>query len=274
MENILMTLLIITLVGYLIASLLYIANIITGNRTKASIYVTMVAFIFNTFSLIARSMLTGNLPLGNIFEFGLFFLWGIVLFYIIVEYKYKVSSLGILVLPMSTILIIWLTFVLDPTRVSPMMPALRSYWLYFHVFTAVIAYGSLAISFSVAVIYLIKDWLIRIGNNNTLIEKFPELIMLEDLTYKIILFSMPFLTLVLVTGAVWAEYSWGSYWSWDPKETWALITWIIYAIYLHLRLMRGWKGRKIMFLAVVGFAAVIFTFLGVTYLLPGMHSYT
>lgn len=273
MANLLVNLLIATLVGYFTASLLYIANLFTGNRSRVATYVTIIGFLLNTASLVVRSLLTGTLPLGNMFEFGLFFLWGIVLIYIIIEFKYKMNTVGVFVLPMATIFIMWLTFSQDPIRISPMMPALRSYWLHIHVFTAVIAYGAFAVSFALALMYLIKDQLILMGSKSNLIKSLPELKVLEELTYKIIFFAMPFLTLVLVTGAVWAEYAWGKYWSWDPKETWALITWFIYAVYLHIRLMMGWKGRKSMILAVVGFIAVIFTFVGVTYLLPGLHSY-
>ena len=97
--------------------------------------------------------------------------------------------------------------------------------------------------------------------------------MLDDLTYKMITIGFPLLTLMLITGSIWANRAWGSYWSWDPKEDWALITWLVYATYLHVRITRGWSGRKSAYFSIVGFAVVMFTFLGVTYLLPGMHAY-
>ena len=157
MANLMVNLLIATLVGYFTASLLYITNLITGSKSRAATYVTIIAFLLNTATLVVRSLLTGNWPLGNIFEFGVFFVWGIILIYIIIEFKYRVNSTGVLVLPMATIIMIWLVFFQDPTRVTPMMPALRSYWLHIHVLTAVIAYGAFAVSFALALMYLLKE---------------------------------------------------------------------------------------------------------------------
>jgi cytochrome c-type biogenesis protein CcsB len=130
---------------------------------------------------------------------------------------------------------------------------------------AVAAYGAFTVSFGVALLYLLKEYF--------KIKQLPEAEKLDDLTYKLIAFGFPFMTLVLITGAVWAEQAWGTYWSWDPKETWSLITLLIYAGYLHARLIWRWKGRTAAWLAVIGFAAVLFTYLGVSFLLSGLHSY-
>jgi len=164
---------------------------------------------------------------------------------------------------------IWLVS-LDLT-VQPVMPALRSYWLAVHVSAAVISYGSFAVSFAVSIAYLIKDK--KQHDNTSRVQELPALKVLDEASYKLIFIGVPFLTIMIVTGAVWAEYAWGSFWSWDPKETWALITWLVYALYLHTRFMKGFKGKRAAWLSVLGFAAVIFTFFGVSYLLPGMHSY-
>lgn len=157
-------------------------------------------------------------------------------------------------------------------RVMPIAPALRSYWLSFHVSAAVIAYGTFALSFALSIAYLVKENTVKkqVGVEE---KAASELKVLDEVSYKMVFIGLPFLTIMLITGAVWAEYAWGSFWSWDPKETWALITWLVYAIYLHARFMKGWKGRRAAVLSILGFAAVIFTFVGVSYLLPGMHSY-
>jgi cytochrome c-type biogenesis protein CcsB len=153
------------------------------------------------------------------------------------------------------------------------MPALKSNWLLAHVFTAVVAYGALAISFAVALMYLWKAALEESNALGALTEVLPSLPVLDQIANRAIAFAMPFLTLLIITGAVWAEYAWGTYWRWDPKETWSLITWLVYAIYLHGRLAYGWQGRKAMKWAIFGFVVVLFTFIGVNVLLPGLHSY-
>ena len=146
------------------------------------------------------------------------------------------------------------------------MPALKSNWLMAHVLTAVVAYGFLAVSFALGLMFY---WRQGLQGVTTL----PSLERLEAMTHQAIVAAMPFLTLLIITGAVWAEYAWGTYWRWDPKETWSLVTWIIYAVYLHGRLSRGWRGRKAVNWALGGFLAVIFTFIGVNLLLSGLHSY-
>jgi len=175
--------------------------------------------------------------------------------------------------------------------IQPLMPALQSFWLQLHVFTAIFSYGAFGVSFALAILYLVTggrdaappedaeqkpaypeaggsgegkgllNWIIPV----------PRVI--DRLIYGTAAFGFTFLTMVLITGAVWAEEVWGRWWGWDPKETWALITWIIYLFYLHARLSLGWHGRRGAWLACLGFVAVLFTLIGVTYLLPGLHSY-
>lgn len=238
-------------------------------RTVAT-YIFYIGFVLNTAALALRSVLIHGLPLNNGFEFGLSFVFAVALIYMFVEKKFNLSGTGLFILPVIVIISCWLVRV-DLT-IEPVMPALRSYWLAVHVSAAVIAYGTFAMSFAVAVGYLLKE---RQGDESgkRLAQMLPALKLLDEISYKLIFIGLPFLTIMLVTGAVWAEYAWGAFWSWDPKETWALITWLVYAIYLHTRFMKGFKGKRAAWLSVLGFAAVIFTFFGVSYLLPGMHSY-
>jgi cytochrome c-type biogenesis protein CcsB len=151
--------------------------------------------------------------------------------------------------------------------IKPLIPALQSNWLTVHVMTCFLSYAIFAFSFVVSILYLVK----KDGGKNPGV--LPSRETLDDLTYRGILVGMPLLTIGIITGSAWAHYAWGSYWSWDPKETWSLITWIIYAIFLHLRLVKGWRGKKAAALSVVGFAAVLFTFLGVNFIISGLHSY-
>lgn len=142
------------------------------------------------------------------------------------------------------------------------MPALQSRWLEIHVITAIIAYGAFALSCCLGILYLVKAKSAERGLDK-----------LDAALHWSVVVGFPFMTLVLISGAVWAEEVWGRWWSWDPKETWALITWLIYAGYLHARKTYGWQGKKAAIMAIVGFAAVLFTFFGVSLLLPGDHSY-
>ncbi|MFZ7104760.1 MAG: c-type cytochrome biogenesis protein CcsB [Peptococcaceae bacterium] len=272
MENLQTPLLVATLFMYTAALLCYIINFFyaKGILLKWARSVTMLALLTNTALLIVRGMLIGGLPLRNLFEFGLFFVWMITLVFLVIEKKYELSITSLFVLP---IIIALLGFLVNlDVSIRPAMPALRSKWLIIHVLTAVVAYGAFAVSFALSLMYLLKDGLTGPKEQNKLAGLLPRLEMLDELSYKVIFLGMPALTIMLVTGAVWAEYSWGRYWSWDPKETWALITWFVYSAYLHLRL-RGWRGKKAAYLSILGFLAVIFTFLGVSYLLPGIHSY-
>jgi ABC-type transport system involved in cytochrome c biogenesis permease subunit len=143
-------------------------------------------------------------------------------------------------------------------EITPLMPALKSNWLTIHVLTCFIGYAALTVAFVSSLILIIKR---------------KDEINLDAISYKMVAFGFLFLTLGIISGSVWANSAWGTYWSWDPKETWSLITWFIYAIYLHTRLRKGWKGKKAAWLSVIGFFAMLFTYFGVNYLLSGLHSY-
>lgn len=153
---------------------------------------------------------------------------------------------------------------LDP-QAGPLVPALRSNWLLIHVTTCMAAYAGLALSFGAAATYLVRAHLLQ-----TPAERLSGT---EQAAARAVVFAFPLLTIGIVTGAVWANAAWGSYWGWDPKETWSLVTWLVYGVYLHARLMRGWQGKRAAWLLVLAFAAVAFTYFGVAYLMKGLHSY-
>ncbi|MGI1658640.1 MAG: c-type cytochrome biogenesis protein CcsB [Desulfitobacterium sp.] len=240
-------------------------------------FAAIIGLIANTIAIVLRWVITQRPPLTNGYEFILTFCWGIVMIYLFVEFRYKFKALGSFVMPVPFLLLMFIVMKMGPTeRVSGAIPpALKSQWLTFHVFTAMLAYGAFAISFGLGIMYLIKTSANTNEKNNkeSWLSHFPHENVLDELAYKMIGFAFPMLTLCIVTGAIWANYAWGTYWSWDPKETWSLITWIIYAAYLHARLMYGWKGKRAAWMAIIGFVAVLFTFFGVNYLLPGLHSY-
>jgi cytochrome c-type biogenesis protein CcsB len=241
-------------------------------------YLTIIGLIANTTAIVLRTISSGHPPLSNGYEFLLTFVWGITAVYLFTEFRYKLRSLGAFVMPISVLLLMYIVMSMGPEEriAQAVPPALKSQWLTFHVVTAMLAYGAFAISFGLGIMYLLK--LSKEDNGNKLnsqgiVSRFPALDMLDELSYKVVGFAFPLLTLCIITGAIWADYAWGTYWSWDPKETWSLITWIIYAGYLHARLMYGWKGKRAAWMVVFGFVAVLFTFFGVNYFLPGLHSY-
>jgi len=205
-------------------------------------------------------------PLANMYESLVFFSWVLSLFYLFFfSRKYKGRLFGLLSsLFCSSLLLIPLLVGMDRSP-KPLVPALQSFWLYIHVITCFLGYGALGIGFLLSLIYLFGE---KKGS-----KFWPSEEILEEGTYKSIVVGFLFLTLGIITGAAWAHYAWGRYWAWDPKETWSLITWLIYAGWLHARLMRGWRGKRMAILSIIGFVSVIFTYVGVNYLLSGLHSY-
>jgi cytochrome c-type biogenesis protein CcsB len=214
----------------------------------------------------------GYVPLSNMYESLIFFSWTIVLVYLVLELKYRQKIIGVFVTPFA-FLAIALTSIIPGVnaKIIPLIPALQSNWLTIHVVTCFVGYASFAVSFGISVLYLIQD---KKGNRLEGGTKWlPSTSILDEINYKAVVIGFPMLTLGIITGAAWANYAWGSYWSWDPKETWSLITWFVYAAFLHARFTRDWRGKKAAFLSIVGFFAVLFTYFGVNYLIAGLHSY-
>lgn len=217
----------------------------------------------------------GHAPLTNLYESLLFFAWSMTLFYILLELKFKVRVLGALVMPLTVAAMAYASLSATINQdISPLIPALQSNWLLAHVITCFIGYGAFAVAAGIGVLYLLKHFAVqrKLPQNNPL-STLPELPVLDDLTHKTIIFGFMWLTVGIITGAVWANEAWGTYWSWDPKETWSIITWFVYALALHARFTRGWSGTRIAWLAILGFLSVLFTYFGVNFVLSGLHSY-
>lgn len=236
--------------------------------SKYGSWLVRAGLFFHTMALIIRTLEAGRLPLTNQYEFATSFAWAISITFIIFEIKYKFKTLGLFATPF--ILVVTFYAVLQSSEIEPLMPALQSRWLVVHVSTAIFSYGAFAIACAVSMLYLTRENFKQDDFNN---KNLPQLELLDYIGYKAITFGFFMLTIVMVTGAIWAERAWGRYWRWDPKETWSLVTWIIYAIYLHVRLNKGWKNKKTAWYAIIGFAAVVFTYIGVNTLLAGLHSY-
>jgi cytochrome c-type biogenesis protein CcsB len=206
----------------------------------------------------------GHAPLSNLYESLIFFAWSIALALIIARLKFGIDLIVLLGLPL-VFLIMASTSLLDPS-IKPLIPALQSNWLVAHVITCFLGYSGFAVSFVAALLLLLTR------GSDFVAKHFHRKDILDEVVYRSILAGFPMLTVGIITGAAWADYAWGSYWSWDPKETWSLITWLVYSAFLHARLAKGWTGYRTAILSIVGFAAVLFTYFGVNYL-PGLHSY-
>ena len=235
---------------------------------RAAALVQAVGLVLHTAALVCRGIGAGRLPLTNQYEFATSFAWGLCLVSLLFLWKFKFPVLGAFAAPVILLLIGYAA--MQSREVKALMPALRSSWLGFHVSTAIIAYGSFGVSAVLGLIFLLRA---RISDKGFWDRHVPVREKLDLISYRSVCLGLLFLTLTIITGAIWAEQAWGSYWSWDPKETWSLVTWLIYATYLHLRIRRGWKGKAAAIFAVVGFACVLFTYVGVNTLLPGIHSY-
>ncbi|MCL2457427.1 MAG: c-type cytochrome biogenesis protein CcsB [Desulfobulbus sp.] len=218
----------------------------------------------------------GHAPLTNMYESLVFFAWCTACFYLALEYRFKTRIMGAFVMPCVAIAMAYASFAdrMD-SKINPLIPALQSNWLIAHVATCFIGYAAFAVAGALGLMYLLKQRAENKPqqNNRSLTAALPPLPVLDDLTYKTIVFGFMWLSAGIITGAIWANEAWGTYWSWDPKETWSIITWFLYALTLHARFTREWRGRRIAWLAMLGFVAVFFTYFGVNFLLSGLHSY-
>jgi len=227
---------------------------------------TAFAVVLAFFSVVARIAATKRGPYSNMYEFSLAFIFAILVMYLIFERKYATRQLGAIVLPIASGMAIYVWSLPSSLRESTeLIPALQNnLMMTSHVSAAIFAYATFAVSFAAAVLYLIQ--------NRKPIAWLPRKEVLDDIGYRAVTIGFPLLALVLILGSVWAHEAWGSYWSWDPKETSALATWLIYGIYLHTRTLRGWRGSRSAVVLLLGFAAVVFTYYG-NYFFGGLHAY-
>jgi len=243
---------------------------------KAGTWVAILGLAGNTAGIALRwvesyQLGIGHAPLSNLYESLVFFAITIILIYLFIERKYKNRVIGAFTTPLAFLALAYAS--MSPNisdRIQPLIPALKSNWLIAHVIACFIGYGAFAVACGVSFMYLVKQK--SSDNKSSMLNLLPDADLLDDLNHRLVMFGFLFLSVGIITGAVWAYSAWGRYWGWDPKETWSLITWFVYATLLHARMMRGWRGKRTAFLSIGGFAAVLFTYFGVN-LLPGLHSY-
>ncbi len=272
----------VTTMCYMVSMLVFFAFLASRNKSVGLVgsLAAYAGFVVQTIAIALRwresyAMGHGHAPLSNLYESVVFFSWTIVLIYGLIELKYKYRIIGAFVVPFALLGMAWAQLGLN-SGIEPLVPAMQSNWLLYHVITCFLGYAAFAVACGISIMYLIKAGKEADSADSPaggLLAQFPSTRVLDDLNYRAIMIGFPLLTLGIVTGAAWANYAWGTYWSWDPKETWSLIVWFVYAAFLHARITRGWVGKRAAILSIVGFAATIFCYLGVNLLLSGLHSY-
>ncbi len=241
--------------------------------------ITAVGLFVNTAALAMRAheryLLTGTFaPWSNQYEAMAFVAWSIIAGYLLLEFKYGIKAIGAFVVSIGFIAMGAASLL--PYRyqtAEPLVPALNSYWIYIHVSVTLTSYAAFAMAGGLGVMYLLKERAERKGLQSSVTATFPNLETIDELGYKSITIGFPLLAFGIILGAMWANYAWGGYWSWDPKETWSLIVWLIYGAYIHARMTRGWGGRRAAIYAIFGLLMVVFCFWGVNFLLSGLHAY-
>ena len=261
------------LILYVMGTAMYLAYLALQKEyvEKAAYLLTVTGFASQTIFLTVRGIEGGHHPISNTFESLNFFAWAIVLSYFILQFRFRVKVLGALVMPIALCL---MAFSLTVNKaITPLVPALQSNWLGVHTTLAFLGNAFFVLAFAASLLYLVQERQLKRKPPGPLYHRLPSLDVIDRLHYRSIKIGFPLMTFGVISGAIWAESAWGAYWSWDPKETWSLITWFIYAALLHARMVSGWRGRKAAYLSIAGFISILFTFLGVNFILGGLHSY-
>jgi len=264
---------------YFLAFMGYLAGMVMNRAflSRLGTYLSVLGFTAQTLAIILRwvesyELGMGHAPFSNLYESLIFFAWTLMFLYLILEWRTKNRTIGAFVTPLAFLAMAYASFSPNiSSHIQPLIPALKSNWLISHVITCFFGYAAFAISFGISIMYLLKRMDTE-DKNNLFLKLIPSNAILDDLNYQMLVIGFLMLTLGIITGSVWAHSAWGTYWSWDPKETWSLITWLVYASVIHTRLVKGWTGKKIAILSIMGFACVLFTYFGVNYL-AGLHSY-
>ncbi len=275
---------------YLLAAVGYTVNVFGKKEWGGFAANTLrVALLVHTGFLVMRAVNVSRVPFVGHYEFGNLFIWATVLVYVWTEWrlKDKYHAVGAFLMPVVVAYIAYLTVIpalfariTVSSAHNPLPPVLQSFWLKFHVSSSVMGYAGFSLAFATALMWLARtglesrpDLLKASPFINKLAVSLPRQKTLEEYMYRASVFGFLFQTVMIITGAIWADASWGRYWGWDPKEMWSLITWFVFAVYLHARFTRGWHGKRTVMLVMVGWVTMMFTWLGVAWLLSGIHSF-
>lgn len=258
---------------YLVGALSYLYFIVTLNERGARLgrMFLLIGVVLHLFGFGMRFAEAGHTPITNLFESLSFFALVIVGAFLVTEVRYNLRVLGAFVAPLAFLFSLFSTF--QQSELQVLNPALNSSWLPIHVIVLFIAYAFFTVQFAAGIMYLMQERQVKGKHLGAIFKRLPSLDVLDDINYRCLTIGFPLLTVGIITGSLWAQNAWGTYWSWDPKETASLATWLAYAALLHGRLTVGWRGRKAAILAIVGFLLVVFTFLGINLFPAGKHAY-
>jgi len=300
LSNIVFGILLLTMIFYWMSLILFKNPILSEIGKIGSIIANVLLFII----LGSRWIVAGYFPLSNLYESLLFLTWTLLSTYLVVEYKTKSKLIGATLIPVALLINGFANLTLPPEmqKASPLVPALQSNWLMMHVSMMMLSYATLIVGSLLSILFLIiakgkeinytpltqskninesvilnnmtvaydeSNYNLEVNNEN----KLKLLYSIDNWSYRVIGLGFPFLTIGIIAGGVWANEAWGSYWSWDPKETWALITWLVFAAYLHARITKNWQGKRTAILGSLGFFVIWVCYLGVNFLGKGLHSY-
>ncbi len=250
---------------------------------KTSTFLAWTAAMFGFIGMMVRwyeSYLVnvdyGHIPVSSLYEVFILFIVMTILMYLYYEQKFKTRAMGgfvMLVMTASVLFVMWYIFDRQAHEIQPLIPALQSWWMKIHVPANFVGYGGFSIAAMVGVATLIRLSLEKRRPQSRLLNALPSVNLMDDIMYRAIAIGFAFFTIATVLGAMWAAEAWGGYWSWDPKETWALIVWLNYAAWLHVRMTKGWRGAPMAWWAFIGLFVTSFAFLGVNMFLSGLHSY-
>lgn len=263
----------LTLLVYLGAAVLYLVDMIGKRRIAGRVgrWVLVAGVLLHAGSFAVRHATADGTPVTSLHESLSFFAWCLVLLFLLLDLRFRLAVMGAFASPLAVLLMIGSA--LSPDVVMPLNPMLKSWLFPVHITFAFLGNAAFALSFGAGVMYLIQDRMLKSKRFTGIYQLLPSLDTLDKVNYTCLSVGFPLMTLGIISGAVWGNSVWGSYWSWDPKETWALITWFLYAALLHGRLTIGWRGRKAAIFAIIGFIFLLFTFLGVNLLLGGQHTF-
>ena len=300
LSNVVFGILLLTMTFYWMSLILFKNPILSEIGKIGSIMANILLFVI----LGSRWIVAGYFPLSNLYESLLFLTWTLLTIYLFVEYKTKSKLIGATLIPVALLINGFANLTLPPEmqKASPLVPALQSNWLMMHVSMMMLSYATLIVGSLLSILFLIiskgKDLNYHVLNNsqdnlepsllNNMAVAYDKsfslgskqkksqtrlLYNIDNWSYRVIGLGFPFLTIGIIAGGVWANEAWGSYWSWDPKETWALITWLVFAAYLHARITKNWQGKRTAILGSLGFFVIWVCYLGVNFLGKGLHSY-
>jgi len=261
------------LIVYALAAAGYLVYFVKPEQkwpAAASFWATCIGFILHIAYFTLRWTESGRIPITSFFEAANFLGMGIVLVFVLMEFRFKIPALGSFMLPL--VILLMVPALVISGDIKELNPVLKSGWLGIHTSLAVLGDSAFAFACIISIMYLIQERQLKSKHLGAIFHRLPSLDIMDTLGYKALTLGWPLFTLGMLTGSIWANSAWGTYWSWDPKETWSLITWVIYLALLHLRTI-GWRGRKMAFLSILGFAFVLISFFVVSRVQVGKHSF-